>query len=43
MDWTALETRLGTALPSDFRALAEGYPALVIGDFLIVSLPAPGA
>ncbi|MFI2736868.1 SMI1/KNR4 family protein [Streptomyces sp. NPDC018711] len=43
VDWAALEADLGTALPSDFRSLAEAYPALVIDDFLMVSLPAPGA
>ncbi|MEV6840940.1 SMI1/KNR4 family protein [Streptomyces sp. NPDC051133] len=43
VDWTALEAALGTALPSDFRSLAEAYPVLVVDDFLIVSSPAPGA
>ncbi|MFF8836897.1 SMI1/KNR4 family protein [Streptomyces sp. NPDC015130] len=43
VDWAALETDLGTALPSDFRSLAEAYPVLVIGDFLTVSVPRPGA
>ncbi|WP_229887865.1 hypothetical protein [Streptomyces olivaceoviridis] len=43
VDWAALEAGLGTALPSDFRCLAEAYPVLVIDDFLMVSLPAPGA
>lgn len=43
MDWALLEATLGTALPSDFRALAEAYPVLVIDDFLTVSSPAPGA
>ncbi|MGW4439509.1 SMI1/KNR4 family protein [Streptomyces sp. NPDC004596] len=42
VDWAALETALGTALPSDFRALAEAYPVLVVDDFLAVSLPQPG-
>jgi hypothetical protein len=43
VDWVALEAALGTALPSDFRALAEAYPVLVIDDFLMVSSPTPGA
>ncbi|MFI7237056.1 hypothetical protein [Streptomyces cyaneofuscatus] len=43
MDWAVLEAGLGTALPSDFRSLAEAYPVLVIDDFLMVSLPTPGA
>ncbi|MFG2886298.1 SMI1/KNR4 family protein [Streptomyces sp. NPDC048297] len=43
VDWAALEADLGTALPSDFRALAEAYPVLVVDDFLTVSLPVPGA
>lgn len=43
VDWAVLEADLGTALPSDFRALAETYPVLVIDDFLMVSVPTPGA
>jgi hypothetical protein len=43
VDWDVLEAALGTALPSDFRALAEAYPVLVVDDFLMVSAPAPGA
>ncbi|MFF3333071.1 SMI1/KNR4 family protein [Streptomyces sp. NPDC002888] len=43
MDWAALEAALGRALPSDFRSLAEAYPVLVIDDFLMVSVPTPGA
>ncbi|MEV5177386.1 SMI1/KNR4 family protein [Streptomyces flaveolus] len=43
VDWATLEADLGTALPSDFRSLAEAYPVLVIDDFLTVSLPTPGA
>jgi hypothetical protein len=42
VDWAALEAVLGTALPSDFRSLAEAYPVLVIDDFLSVSVPRPG-
>ncbi|MEW2259199.1 SMI1/KNR4 family protein [Streptomyces sp. NPDC047869] len=42
VDWAALEAALGTALPSDFRSLAEAYPVLVVDDFLMVSLPRPG-
>ncbi|WP_405389014.1 SMI1/KNR4 family protein [Streptomyces sp. NBC_01102] len=43
MDWAALEVDLGTALPSDFRSLAEAYPVLVFGGFLKVSGPRSGA
>ncbi|WP_345041493.1 hypothetical protein [Streptomyces sannanensis] len=43
VDWAALEADLGTALPSDFRSLAEAYPILVVDDFLTVSVPRPGA
>ncbi|MFE4752582.1 hypothetical protein ACFRFU_33285 [Streptomyces sp. NPDC056704] len=43
MDWAALEADLGTALPLDFRSLAEAYPILVVDDFLTVFLPRPGA
>ncbi|MFE4538585.1 SMI1/KNR4 family protein [Streptomyces scopuliridis] len=42
VDWGALEADLGTALPSDFRSLAEAYPVLVIDDFLMLSVPTPG-
>ncbi|MFF3608480.1 hypothetical protein [Streptomyces sp. NPDC002463] len=42
VDWVALEAGLGTALPSDFRSLAEAYPVLVVDDFLTVSVPRPG-
>lgn len=43
VDWAALVADLGTALPSDFRSLAEAYPILVVDDFLTVSVPRPGA
>ncbi|GII33850.1 SMI1/KNR4 family protein [Planotetraspora mira] len=43
VDWAALEADLGTALPSDYRSLAEAYPPLVVDDFLFVSVPRPGA
>lgn len=43
VDWAVLEGSLGTALPSDFRSLAEAYPILLVGDFLSVSVPRPGA
>jgi len=43
VDWAALEADLGTALPSDYRSLAEAYPLLLIDDFLAVSIPRPGA
>ncbi|MFG3338355.1 hypothetical protein [Glycomyces sp. NPDC048151] len=40
--WDLLREELGVELPSDFRALAEAYPALVLEDFLILHLPHPG-
>ncbi|WP_406400093.1 SMI1/KNR4 family protein [Streptomyces sp. NBC_00879] len=43
VDWAALAADLGTALPSDYRSLADAYPVLVIDDFLTVSVPTPGA
>lgn len=39
VDWAALEADLGTALPSDFRSMAEAYRILVVDDFLTVSVP----
>lgn len=42
VDWDALAAALGAGLPADFRALAEAYPGLVLGEFLTVSLPRPG-
>lgn len=41
-DWPAVEEALGTALPSDFKALAEWYPAFELDDFLGLSTPLPG-
>ncbi|MEU6247465.1 SMI1/KNR4 family protein [Glycomyces sp. NPDC047010] len=40
--WGVLRGELGVELPSDFRALAEAYPALEFEDFLRVELPEPG-
>ncbi|MFB6837579.1 SMI1/KNR4 family protein [Streptomyces sp. NPDC056361] len=42
IDWAVLEDGLGTALPDDFKRLAERYEAFAIGDFLLVGLPDPG-
>ncbi|MFI8388003.1 hypothetical protein [Streptomyces sp. NPDC085540] len=41
-DWRAVEERLGTALPSDFKSLAEWYPAFELDDFLGLCVPWPG-
>ncbi|WP_406083604.1 hypothetical protein [Streptomyces virginiae] len=41
-DWQAVEEGLGTALRSDFKALAEWYPAFELDDFLGVFTPWPG-
>ncbi|MCC3770174.1 SMI1/KNR4 family protein [Streptomyces sp. UNOC14_S4] len=43
LGWAVPESELGTALPADFKLLAELYPTFVIGDFLSVALPGPGA
>ena len=42
LDWTLLEDGLGTALPADYRQLAEWYPTFALDDFLLVGLPEPG-
>ncbi|MFD0380262.1 SMI1/KNR4 family protein [Streptomyces sp. NPDC059525] len=42
LDWTLVEESLGTALPSDYKYLAEWYPTFAIGDYILVSLPEPG-
>ncbi|MGE7384773.1 hypothetical protein ACQKM2_04610 [Streptomyces sp. NPDC004126] len=41
-DWSAVEEGLETALPSDFKSLAEWYPAFELDDFLGVFVPWPG-
>ncbi|MFW6692460.1 hypothetical protein [Streptomyces sp. MAR4 CNX-425] len=41
-DWRTAEEKLGTGLPSDFKALAEWYPAFELDDFLGVFTPWPG-
>jgi hypothetical protein len=42
LDWAVVEESLGTALPSDYKYLAEWYPTFAIGDYILVSLPGPG-
>ncbi|GHG04590.1 SMI1/KNR4 family protein [Streptomyces filamentosus] len=42
VDWAAVESGLGTALPPDFKLLTELYPRLVVGDTLFVTSPQPG-
>ncbi|MTE18979.1 SMI1/KNR4 family protein [Streptomyces sp. TRM43335] len=42
IDWAVLEDGLGTALPADYKRLAEWYPVFHIGDFLLVGTPVPG-
>ncbi|TDB90078.1 hypothetical protein [Actinomadura sp. 7K534] len=34
MDWGQLESELGTALPADYKLLADTYPSLKFDDFL---------
>ncbi|MFI5666609.1 hypothetical protein [Streptomyces sp. NPDC051704] len=41
-DWRAVEAAIGTALPSDFKSLAEWYPAFELDEFLGVCTPLPG-
>ncbi|MEU2490770.1 SMI1/KNR4 family protein [Streptomyces sp. NPDC007883] len=41
-DRAVLEDGLGTALPADYRHLAEWYPTFALGDFVLVALPEPG-
>lgn len=41
-DWRAVEEGVGTALPADFKTLAEWYPAFELDDFLGVFTPWPG-
>ncbi|WP_406187180.1 hypothetical protein [Streptomyces sp. NBC_01006] len=41
-DWRAVEEGAGRALPSDFKSLAEWYPAFDLDDFLAIMLPWPG-
>lgn len=43
VDWRQIERELGTRLPTDYQALGEAYPTLVIDDFLVIGLPKPGA
>ncbi|MFE9623595.1 SMI1/KNR4 family protein [Streptomyces sp. NPDC006527] len=42
VDWAVIEDGLGTALPADYKRLAEWYPTFALGDFLLVALPEPG-
>ncbi|ORT57157.1 hypothetical protein BKD26_26035 [Streptomyces sp. CB03238] len=42
LDWALIEESLGTALPSDYKYLAEWYPTFAIGDYILVGLPEPG-
>jgi hypothetical protein len=42
IDWAQAEESLGTALPSDYKLLAETYPSLLFDDFLGVGFPPPG-
>ncbi|MFD5528317.1 MULTISPECIES: hypothetical protein [Streptomyces] len=41
-DWGVIEEEAGRTLPSDFKSLAEWYPAFGLDDFLSVMLPWPG-
>ncbi|MFS8101710.1 SMI1/KNR4 family protein [Lentzea alba] len=42
VDWAAVESDLGTALPTDYRVLVDNYRVLNIGDFLSVFRPVGG-
>ncbi|MEU8516821.1 SMI1/KNR4 family protein [Kitasatospora sp. NPDC048722] len=41
VDWSSAEARLGTALPADYRELAEHFGPGTFADFLNVRLPGP--
>ncbi|MFE0450982.1 SMI1/KNR4 family protein [Streptomyces sp. NPDC058914] len=41
LDWAVIEDGLGTALPADYKRLAEWYPTFALGDSLLVALPEP--
>ncbi|ATE54554.1 SMI1/KNR4 family protein [Actinosynnema pretiosum] len=36
-DWTAVEERVGTRLPADYRRLADGYGGLVVAGIFLVT------
>ncbi|MFI8966597.1 SMI1/KNR4 family protein [Streptomyces sp. NPDC053493] len=42
VDWSVVETELGTAVPADFKLLCSLYPTLDLGDFIRVVAPIPG-
>ena len=42
LDWALLEGGLGTALPADYKRLAEWYSTFAVGGSLLVGLPEPG-
>ncbi len=39
VDWDHVEKAIGTALPDDYKAFAESYPALYFDSFLILLHP----
>ncbi|WP_053644856.1 hypothetical protein [Streptomyces sp. XY431] len=41
VDWSSAETRLGTALPVDYRHLAEHFGPGIFAGFLDLALPSP--
>lgn len=41
MDWKVVEADLGTALPADYKALADHYPGVLVDSFLAVFHPVP--
>ncbi|MDH2393427.1 SMI1/KNR4 family protein [Streptomyces sp. HNM0663] len=44
IDWTLVEGRLGTGLPTDYKRLAEYYPSFALShEYLGVGLPSPGS
>ncbi|WP_377267902.1 SMI1/KNR4 family protein [Peterkaempfera sp. SMS 1(5)a] len=43
INWVAVQTDLGTDLPSDYKLLCELYPAFEISDFLRSGGPEPGS
>lgn len=42
VDWAEVRSRLGTALPADYRVLADNYPGLYLDGFMSVVHPVGG-
>ncbi|MFE0024919.1 hypothetical protein [Amycolatopsis sp. NPDC059021] len=40
VDWRTVEERLGLRLPSDYKSVADRYPAMFVNEFLRITHPA---